>query len=144
MMTSNRPARDPYPLLLAALTWHERQVLYASLNSGWHKQAAVYHRDSPETSVIWRETGQILSDINHADENAAAYREHATATCRNCGISGAAAELEKITAHAIGDNSTRTEWLCADHAACTARRFPQLADTLAALPADHAPSGGTR
>lgn len=140
MMTPNRPGRDPYVLLLAALTWEERQVLYAYLNSGWAKQLYAVTADES----LKRETREILDDINRARENAAAYREHTSATCRTCGANGAAVELEKITARAVGASATRAEWLCADQVACTARKFHQLADTLAALAAGQAPDGGAQ
>ena len=126
MMTPTRPGRDPYPLLLDALTYDERHVLHASLNSAWAKQSVLYR----STSAIYRETYELLGDINRAPENAAAYREHTTATCRTCGASGAVVELEKITARPVGGGSARSEWLCADSAACTARRFPAFAEVL--------------
>lgn len=128
MMTPNRPRRDPYVLLLAALTWGERQVLYASLNSGWSKQLYAVRDDE----ALRKETSQLLDDILHAEDNAAVYREHASATCRTCGASGATVELEKITARPVGGAAARTEWLCADHAACTTRRFPAIAEVLGA------------
>ncbi len=136
MMTPTSPGRDPYPLLIAALTYHERHTLYASLNSGWAKQSAVYGHGSP----IYTDTYELLGDINEAPARAAAYLEVATATCRTCGASGAVTDLEKITALTVGEGSTRTEWLCADRLACTARKFPQLADTLAALTTGQAPN----
>jgi hypothetical protein len=126
MMTPGRPGRDPYPLLLDALTYDERHVLYSSLNSGWAKQSVLYRSTDP----IYRETYELLGDVNRAPENAAAYREHTSATCRTCGATGADVELEKITARSVGGGTTRTEWLCADTAACTARRFPALAGVL--------------
>lgn len=129
MMNPNCPGRDPYPLLLATLTYDERRVLHACLNSAWAKQAVLYRYGS----AIYQETCELLGDVNHAPENAAAYREHTSATCRTCGASGADAELEEITARPVGGGTTRTEWLCADTAACTARRFPQLADVLGTL-----------
>jgi hypothetical protein len=124
MMTPARPGRDPYPMLLAALPYHERHALYASLNSGWAKQAAVYGHGSP----IYTDTYELLGDINEAPARAAAYLEAATATCCTCGASGGTVELEKITARPVGGGRTRTEWLCADRLACNARRFPGLAD----------------
>jgi hypothetical protein len=136
MMTPNRPGRDPYVLLLAALTWDERQVLYAHLNSGWAKQLYAVNADK----ALKQETHDILTDINNAAEAAAAYRDRASATCRTCGANGAAVELERITVRAVGATATRTEWLCADQSACTARKFHQLADTLAALATEHAPN----
>lgn len=137
MMTPTRPGRDPYVLLLAALTYHERNALHASLNSAWAKQAAVYSSKSP----IYQDTYELLGDVNEAPARAAAYLESATVTCRTCGANGADVELEKITARPVGGGSTRTEWLCADRLACTARKFPQLADTLAALTARKTPDG---
>lgn len=137
MMTPDRPGRDPYVLLLAALTYHERHALYASLNSGWAKQAAVYSSKEP----IYQDTYELLGDVNEAPARAAAYLESATAACRACGASGAVVGLEKITALTVGEGSKRTEWLCADRLACTARQFPQLAGTLAALTAWKTPDG---
>lgn len=44
--------------------------------------------------------------------------------CRTC---GATEELEPVTSHALADGAERTEWFCADAAACNDRRFPELA-----------------
>lgn len=124
MMTPTGHGGDPYPVLLAALTYHERHVLYAALSSGWAKQAVIYRHGSP----IYQDTYELLGDINEAPARAAAYLEAATATCCTCGASGGAVELEKITALPVGGGRTRTEWLCADRLACNARLFPGLAD----------------
>ena len=43
--------------------------------------------------------------------------------CRTC---GSTEELEPVTAHAVADGAERTEWFCADAAACNDRRFPEF------------------
>jgi hypothetical protein len=47
-----------------------------------------------------------------------------------CGTCGAGGELEPVTSHSLADGAERTEWFCADAAACNDRRFPGLADLL--------------
>lgn len=47
--------------------------------------------------------------------------------CQTCGATG---ELVPVTARSLADGAERTEWFCADTAACNDRRFPELADLL--------------
>jgi hypothetical protein len=53
--------------------------------------------------------------------------------CRTC---GAVEELEPVTSRALADGAERTEWFCADAAACNQRRFPELAEILDAAEAE--------
>jgi hypothetical protein len=50
--------------------------------------------------------------------------------CQTCDADASAAELAKVTSHALADRSERTEWFCADATACNDRRFPELARLL--------------
>lgn len=54
---------------------------------------------------------------------------HDAAGCRTCGAPG---DLEPVTSRSLADGAERTEWFCADAAACHDRRFPGLAELLAA------------
>jgi len=47
------------PAMFAPLGPDENGILYAHLNSGWHKQSAVY----PLLSEPWRETSAMLDDL---------------------------------------------------------------------------------
>lgn len=53
---------------------------------------------------------------------------HDTAECQTCGASG---DLKPVTSRSLADGAERTEWFCADTAACHERRFPGLAELLA-------------
>jgi hypothetical protein len=47
--------------------------------------------------------------------------------CETC---GAVTGLEKVTSHPVGGGATRTQWFCADAAACHERAFPGLTELL--------------
>ena len=50
------------PAMFSPMTTDENTILHAHLNSGWHKQSAVY----PTLSEPWRETGALLDDLGSA------------------------------------------------------------------------------
>ena len=74
----NEPAAPADPVMAAAdqamfapLGPDENGILYAHLNSGWHKQSAVY----PLLSEPWRETSAMLDDLLDAHRAARAARQ---------------------------------------------------------------------
>ena len=50
------------PEMFTPLTTDENGILWAHLNSGWYKQAAVY----PGLSEPWQETSRLLVDLLQA------------------------------------------------------------------------------
>jgi hypothetical protein len=129
MMTPDRPEFGaPDPALFAPLTTDENHVLRYHLTSGWYKQSAVY----PPLSDIWRETSEILDDMHAAWDIAFDAYRRARATCRSCGASGSAVDLEKYTVRSVADGAERDEWQCADREAYVARFAPDLDRVLAA------------
>jgi hypothetical protein len=59
------------PAMFAPFEWDENNILYAHLNSGWHKQSAAY----PTLSEPWRETSAVLDDLIDAHNAARAARQ---------------------------------------------------------------------
>jgi hypothetical protein len=55
---------------------------------------------------------------------------HDAHECQACGAAG---ELRSVTSHSLADGAERTEWFCADTAACNDRLFPELARILRAF-----------
>lgn len=56
------PEQPRDPALFAPLSTDENIILQAHLNSGWHKQSAVY----PGLSAPWQETSGLLDDLHQA------------------------------------------------------------------------------
>lgn len=52
--------------MFETMTEQDLDILYATLNSGWRKQAAVYEdtREGPGYGGTWRETEQIMHDLH--------------------------------------------------------------------------------